>query len=186
MKPRFSFLTGDVNWLHYGAKWVSQKLDNTGFDYWIVLELIDMDESCGSDNKGQPRYHVSLSAVSPEQAGPEGCAQAMRSCGWDTEGEPPPALAMVEMLHSYGIQAHLWQGASNNAHKLIRQAKRKAAELEMLVGFVMDRPVNKIGTTGWEAIRGDLNSALARTIASGSIEGQFLAKMHGIKPEDLK
>jgi len=38
---RFKFLTGDVNWETYGGKWVSPKLNNGDFDYWLVLEFVN-------------------------------------------------------------------------------------------------------------------------------------------------
>jgi len=62
------------------------------------------------------------------------------------------------------------------------QAKHEAQLANMLFGFYMDKAVNRIGTTGWEAIKGDLTAGLARTIASGSTEGNILAKMHGVPP----
>lgn len=176
MKLKFKFLTGDVNWLSYGGKWVSKRLSNGEFDYWLVIELINMDDACGRDNEGQPKYNVSLSCVSPDQAGQENINKACQ--GWDPM--PTNPLCFVEALHSYGIHAHLWQANGSNAHKLLKQARQQASQTEFLFGFAMDRPVNRIGTTGWEALRGDITAGLTRTIASGSTEGQILGKMHGI------
>ena len=31
------FLTGDINWTEYGGKFVTKKLNNGDFDYWLVL-----------------------------------------------------------------------------------------------------------------------------------------------------
>lgn len=182
---RFKFLTGDVNWMEYGGKWISNKQNNGDFDYWLVMEFINMDEACGRDNKGQPRYHVELSAVSPDQAGPENLKKAFECCGWTEEHQQNPII-QVEALSSYGVVAVVWSQAGSNAHKLLKEG-RKAAQFQgsMLFGFSMDAPKNKIGTTGWEALRGDLDSALFRTIAGGSPTGRILAKMHGINPDDV-
>lgn len=177
---RFKFLSGDCNWLQYGAKWISNKLNNGEFDYWLVLELVNMDDACGRGNEGQPRYHVSLSAVSSDQAGPSNVKKAFDSCGWTGDEDFMCDAVRVECLHGYGISALLWQSSGKNAHKLIKEARRQSQVATGLFGFYMDTPKNRIGTTGWEAIKGDLNSALARTIASGSTEGKILAKMHGI------
>jgi hypothetical protein len=174
-------LTGDTNWLAYGSKWVSQKLSNGEFDYWLVLELVNMDEACGRDNEGQPRYHASLSSVSPDQARDK-LPQAFDCCGLTDPEIMAKPLVQVECLHNYGVHAVLVQKTGNNAHQLLRDIKRESAVAEGLFGFYMDTPKNRIGTTGWEAIRGDMDSALARTIASGSTEGRILAKMHGITP----
>ena len=178
---KFTFLTGDVNWLEYGAKWVSPKLNNGDFDYWIVMDFNNMDEACGSDNKGQPKYHIDLSAVSPHEAGEQNIARAYDCCGVVGEArEQADSLCLVECLHSYGTKALLWQSSGNNAHKLLKEARKQAACASGLFGFYMDGAKNRIGTTGWEAIRGDINSGLARTIASGSTEGRILGKIYGV------
>lgn len=179
---RFKFLTGDVNWLSYGGKWVSSKLNNGEFDYWLVMELINMDDACGRDNEGHPTYIVSLSAVAPSEAGDK-LKSAFECCGVDQSDEcASNPLVQVECLHSYGVHTVLWQDNGNNARKLMRQARKEAQLANMLFGFYMDRAVNRIGTTGWEAIKGDLTAGLTRTIASGSTEGNILAKMHGVDP----
>lgn len=177
---KFKFLTGDINWLQYGGKWVSKKLNNGEFDYWLVIELINMDDACGRDNEGRPTYNVSLSAVSPDQAGEENVKRALASCGLENTEDEVTDLMKVEMLHGYGISALIWQCDGNNAKKLLKEARQKAIVGSGLFGFFMDAPKNRIGTTGWECLRGDLTAGLARTIASGTTEGRILAKMHGI------
>ena len=180
---RFKFLSGDVNPAKYGAKWISNKLNNGDFDYWLVMELINMDEACGRDNEGKSRYIVELSAVSPSQCPEVERKRAMESCGY---GTPPGASisdeAWVEMIHSYGVKAVLWSKSGNNYGLLLGGARREALVSSSLFGFYMDRPQNRIGTTGWEMIRGDITAGLHRTIASGSTTGRILAKMHGIVP----
>lgn len=162
---KFRFLTGDVNWLAYGGKWVSRKLNNGDFDYWLVIELVNIDDACGRDNEGQPRYNVSLSAVSPSEAGAN-MARALECCGVDpNDPAATNVLVQVECLHSYGIHVPLWVGNGNNARKLLREARRQACPATGLFGFYMDRAVNRIGTTGWEAIRGDITAGLQRTVA---------------------
>lgn len=174
----FKTLSGDANWKDYGCKLVSPKLNNGEFDYWMVIEFTNMDDACGRDNEGQPPYHVSISAVSPSEAGAKKLASAMDYCGMDSEEVSD--LAKVEALHSYGVHSVLWQSSGSNAEKLMVEARKQAEVCEGLFGFYMDAPKNRIGTTGWEAMRGDLNSALSRTIASGSTGGRILGKMHGI------
>ena len=63
----------------------------------------------------------------------------------------------VEALHSQGVKTVVWSQGGNNFRKLMAACRRFAnTELELVFGFVMDRPVNRIGTTGWEALRGDV------------------------------
>lgn len=170
---KFNVLTED--------KWVSQKLNNGEFDYWLVLELINIDDACGRDNEGQSKYNVSLSCVSPGEAGQKNIDKARQSYyGWEDGTNTLSDLELVEMLHSYGVSARLWQSNGNNARKLLKEAKQQAKQTEFLFGFAMDRAVNRIGTTGWEALRGDITAGLSRTIDSGTTEGQILDKMHNV------
>ena len=39
-------------------------------------------------------------------------------------------------------------------------ARCQARTSDCLLGFALDRPVNRIGTTGWESLRGDLTPPL--------------------------
>lgn len=167
MKPIFRFLTGDCNALAYGAKYVSQKFNNGEFDFWFVLELINMEDVCGQ-KEPKPKYAVELTCVSPSEAG-DNLAKAFESCGIDDDAVKANPIVQVEVLSSYGVSAHLASFSGNNAHKLMREAKHKARECEFLFGFAMDRAVNRIGITGWEAIKGDLTAGLTR-----------IAKMHGV------
>jgi len=32
----------------------------------------------------------------------------------------------------------------------------------MFFGFMMDKPINRIGSTGWDFIKGDINAGLKR------------------------
>jgi len=45
---------------------------------------------------------------------------------------------------------------------LMKEARQQARQCDCLLGFYLDRAVNRIGTTGWESLRGDLTSALDR------------------------
>ena len=69
---------------------------------------------------------------------------------------------LVEALHSYGVYTPVWSKDGNNCARLMREARQEARQCEFLFGFYLDRPVNRIGTTGWESLRGDLTSAIDR------------------------
>jgi hypothetical protein len=183
---KFKFLTGDVNWMEYGGKFVSSKLRGKGFDYWMVIDFTNMDDACGDDNNGRPKYHAELSSVSPQQAGRDNLMKAFESCG-ASEGEVGCGdLIKVEVLHSYGIRGLLWQGDGNNANTLLKTAKAEAALAHSGISSAMNKPVNRIGTTAMEAMSGDILGGLARTIASGTTEGKILGKMYEIPEPDHK
>ena len=153
---KYKFL-GDRNWLDYGGKWVSPKQNNGNFDYWLVIELINMDNACGEDNAGKPKYYVFVSAVSPSEAGRENVEKAFGDGAFN--GNP---LAQVEALHAYGVYASMQDYSGNNARKLLRQAKRDGQAHVGLFGFFMDNAKNGIGSTGWDCIKGDIVAGLKR------------------------
>lgn len=151
---RFTFLTGDTNWMDYGGKWISSKLNNGDWDYWLVLELLNWHDAIGED-ESPAKYHVELSAVAPSALSAGTMAQVIRSCGW--EGMPDNELAKVEICHSYGVKAVLHSADGNNARKLIQEAKAAAKiQGDFLFGFAMDRPQNRIGNDGWDFISGNI------------------------------
>lgn len=120
-----------------GGKYVSQRLNNGDWDYWLIIEWIDMDDACGRDNEGHPRYHVDIGVVAPDAVDAEEKARALRSCGWEGMDQNP--LALVECFHSYGHKAVVWQGSGNNLGKLMRAARKESQQVEFLFGFYMDR-----------------------------------------------
>ena len=105
-------------------------------NYMTEKQLVNMDEACGRDNEGRPRYNVSLSAVSPAQAGQKNLESAFCCCGIEGGACENPEV-QVEALHSYGVHAHLWQSDGNNAHKLLKEARGQAQCAEGLFGFYM-------------------------------------------------
>ena len=156
---RFKFLTGDVNWQEYGGKFISKKLNNGEFDYYLIIEVVNWNEQ---ERYPEYTYNVSLSAVSPIEA-IESLQSAAESYGWTIEElESYGELAVVECLSSYGAQAHLWDDNGNNLKILMREAHRQAELAESLFGFYMDRYQNRIGSTGWDFIKGDILGGLNR------------------------
>lgn len=154
----FQFLTGDVNWQEYGGKWVSPRLNNGDWDYWLVIEFINFLDATGEMIDGLP-FVIEIAAVSPDAAGYDNVIQALESYGWSDQVEEKDdldPLLIVESLHGYGIAAHLWSAQGDDADIMLDMAKDQAPLIEMLFGFHMDRPENRIGSTGWDFISGDI------------------------------
>lgn len=161
---RFHFLTGDSNWQQYGGKWISNPQSNGEFTYYFVIELINWEDAVGA-REAPAKYNVTLSVVSPTEAGRDNLKSAAECCGISLED--PPVITdeiKVELLHAYGAGVvPVWQENNNNYRRLLQTAKKVAREKEFFFGFAMDRPVNRIGTTGWDALRGDLMAGLNHT-----------------------
>lgn len=154
--------TGDVDALSYGGKWIRE----TSSGVFQIIRLDNMDEACGRDNEGQSRYHVDLSVVDLNAIPAKTIEDARESCG--ATGEVP-SMWVAEACHSYGASALMWQDGSDNAHKLLRAARSEAHALARDAAALaerMDRPVNKIGSTAAEMMRGDIDSAINRGLAA--------------------
>lgn len=156
MSERLRFLSGDVNYLSFGGKWISKKHNNGDFDYWFVVELVNMHDATGEDD--QPTYRLSIAVAAPSEVPEEERTSAHQSCGSDEYGglDEYPIKQQVEILHSYGMSAHLWYKSGNNFKTLWKEAHHELILIEMLFGFYMDKTVNMFGTTGWDLIKGDI------------------------------
>jgi hypothetical protein len=164
---RFSFLTGDMNFTRYGGKWISTRRNSGEFDYFFVVELLNWRETVGEREAPPETYNVSLSVVSPHEA-KDKLGAAMECCGITEEMLATATekgyrdMALVEALHAYGVHTPVWSKDGNNWRALMKEARQQTRQCDCLLGFYLDRAVNRIGTTGWESLRGDLTSALDR------------------------
>jgi len=161
---KFRFLTGDVNWQEYGGKFVSKRLNNGEFAYWLVIEVVNLRDACDDDNNDE--YAVSLLSVSPTEAGQTNVDAALSCCGFNdeelTQADSGNELIKVEALAGYGIFATLWSETGNNLNQLMRDARAQANASQLLYGFMMDSPQNRIGSSGWDCQRGDITAGLRR------------------------
>ena len=186
-KFRFRFLTGDVNFTDYGGKWWR----SVGDRRFHVLELSNMDDLCGKDNAGQPPYLLELTEVDLDTADLEG---ALRSCGFVqrdgaivneydgaivAEGKDVDAV-LVEAVHGYGQKAPLHSVASRNWRRAFAEARRESYLLTKdaeRYERVMERPVNRIGSTAREYQAGDIDSAILRGLDEGRPEAELMARI---------
>jgi hypothetical protein len=154
-RVKFKFLTGDVNWKDYGGKFISNKLNNGDWDYYMILNVINMHDATGEEN--QDKYIVELQAVSPAAAGEDNIKQVLSQFDKDDlERYLQIPDFVVGELATYGILAPLKTFSGNNITKLLQDAKRESQLAEMLFGFYMDGVKNRIGSTGWDCISGDI------------------------------
>jgi len=174
---RFKFLTGDVNWLDYGGKWISQKFNNGEFDYWLVRSIENWAEH-DSEMAARCKYLVEIKLVAPEQFRDK--KAAMDCSGIEEKWDDLIDEVKVEIIESYSGGVTIFSESGNNYKDLFKRAQKEAEVSSMLFGFKMDAPVNKIGSTGWDALKGDISAGLRRYSESDSPEKQIMRKLHGM------
>lgn len=155
----FKFLTGDYNWEVYGGKFVTRELSNGEFSYYIVMEVINWHDATGEENL--PTYYVGLSVVAPTEVPEKEIESAKDSFGlmeepdWDKH-----PLLLVECLSDYGISAHVGGFRGNNLRDTMRLARMEAFKIWSMFGYYMDALQNRIGSTGWDLLKGDILAGL--------------------------
>jgi hypothetical protein len=160
MNMKWNILSGDVNWETYGGKLVSPPQSNGEFTYWLVLDVLEWEQTVGEREAAEidGTHHVSLCVVAPSELGEDKMRSALRNCGWDGGDGPEidDPLMLVDILHSYGTYATVWQ-ADGGLRDLLREGKQQAEITSgIMFGFQMDQPQNRIGADGWDFIRGEV------------------------------
>lgn len=155
MKTRF--LCGDVDWQTHGGKFITKKLNNGDWDYWLVLDFMNLDKldlAMGND-----KYRVDILAVSLQAAGQNKIDTALEFWGAENLDAIRPEYrndVAIEALLDYGVYAPLQTFAGNNCQKVLKEARAQLECISKLFGFYMDKPKNIVGNTGWDFIKGDL------------------------------
>ena len=125
---KWVFLTGDVNWKQFGAKWF--KIDNYNDDYCYVIEIINFEDATGEKIKidgVEYRYAGMLYTVLLDN-------QSAIKSALETYGETISDIVglsrvkrvqhIAEVLSSYGYPVDQeYIGYSNNADTLLAELK---------------------------------------------------------------
>ncbi len=137
--------------------WVATE-DMTDSD-WPVRFVIKMiyTEYYDREWAKQGRYHFEIHATAWTAVAPvelDNCLASMGLVRDNLKDSSPESLAIV--LVEAGLSPILWQQTGNNRQKLFKAAKDEMQKICMLFGFYMDKQVNGMGNTGWDAIRGGI------------------------------
>jgi hypothetical protein len=126
---RFTFLTGDRNYLGYGGKWISNRINHGDFDFWLVAELINWEDAVGEREAKEvgAKYNLSLSVVAPSQPSRKEIMSACNCMGFDiADWDTASYRVQVEVLHGYGVYAQIWNENGNSFRKLWKQMRHEA------------------------------------------------------------
>ena|SRR3990167_1857363 len=156
---RFKFLTGDMNWQTYGGKFISKKLNNSEFDYWLVMDVVNLKDAMGDES--EYTYNVSIAAIAPSQLPHKELDSALSCCGIEEDKENLSLEVIIKAISTYMGGAIIFNESGNNLNALMKQARYEASLMGgMLFGFAMDKYQNRIGSTGWDILRGDILGGL--------------------------
>ena len=174
----------DGSWEDYGGNWARKSPDGS---YYVVV-FTNMIDACGERDLGDgDKFLAEVRRVVLSDIDSETLRQARKCVGLDLEtvDEPHRELAQVEACSSYGAYAPIESFSANGWASRVRSQAFRCAEQMMkdaaAVEVAMAKPVNKIGSTAHEYMRGDINAALDR----GPFDPtkNLMRKMHGLPPE---
>ena len=126
--------------------------------YAVVFTAMDMREATG-DEYEHP-IHLSMELIPYEPVNSRLMEEAIRSVGMSPISPRDP-FATVEILKDYmgGVPVPIemfpdartmfdnWYDTTKYINK---RANGYASAISSMVGFILDRPVNRMGTTGWD------------------------------------
>jgi len=167
------------------AKWITH-LDDTdllesrkvGPRAYQFINVVDMVDACGRDATDEfvaELHYVDLDAIDADTI-----RKALECCGQQDEPDLSD-LAIAECCHSYGAKAPLdsWSG---NGRTVVRRQARSEAHSLLTSGMkaALQRPVNQLGSTAAEFMRGDIFSAMQRGAEAGDPSARLMAKVYGV------
>lgn len=178
----WKFLTGDVNWEDYGGKFY-RRVETRFF----IITVMNWFDAVGED-EATDEFNVSVDMCDLSELNDANKKDLLQSCGWDGADEDDP-LVWAEMMHSSGMRAPLWDANGDDIDSLMSEAKMEGdALIEDSDEFEerMNQPVNAIGSTAREYMKGDLDSAMVRGLKEGKPNAQIMAKMYGVPDKEIK
>lgn len=151
---QWEFLTGDVNWEDHGGCWISQRLSNGEFWYWLVRSLdILSEEWDDAIDDYRKTYYCKLAVVAPSQFKEKD--SAMRSPGIEKAWDELDEHWQVEAVFSYSGGATIHQCQGEDYQDLFDEIQVEARQSSVLFGFQMDTAQNALGSSGWDFLKGD-------------------------------
>ena len=152
-----------------------------------VIEVTDMDDACGRDNEGNPKYVVELTVVDIDAITDKRYQEAKRSYGVDDMDDSDPRTR-AEVLHGARAKGMLHSVSTDNRGEGFAECRKESYRLSREPGAMeeaLNTRVNKIGSTALEYMQGDTMSAIARGVTTGDPSARLMAKLHGVPESAL-
>lgn len=171
--------------------YLSKETYNHGdFNFRYAIKAFDMAEYVGEKEVGtESPLYIELYVISPEQVGEKETKMALASWGLDDdlpEDTEEREVMLCELLLGYGTAAGIYSLVGGHArifndgwweepegvdlgeelYEGVKLMKQHAMFVDSMFGFFMDRPLNAIGATGWDWVKGDIARPI-REMADG-------------------
>ena len=125
----------------------------------VKVDYLDYHTDTPKEDFGG-QYLVTVQAVGKGWLGKEEIDACKQCMGCEDEFDGYDEIGQLLLLAEYGLAATIWQKVGNNRQALLKQARTKIKEAQVLFGFFMDRSANQLGATGWDFLRGDPTAPL--------------------------
>ena len=177
---KFKFLNGDVDWITYGGKFVSERLDSGLFHYWLVLDFLNLEEAGAQDDEDDFTYHAAIQAVAPDLLGFDKIDELLSGLGreWLQEWyyrqtESNRMLLLIEEASTYGYYAPCGYFEGDDWRRTIVDAKKKAAHVATYPWSYWGEVANRLGSTAYDFMTGDPIAALQGESLLYSLEESY-------------
>ena len=172
-KFKFEFLSGDMDWITWGGKWISPELiAGEIFSYYIVLDFMNMEELGLWDEDPdysdvEHQYECWITIVSLDIMSKETLENLLydldRDWLLDWLGNRPPAECahlLVDEALSHGYCAQVHGESSNDYRKAITEAKKRAYHVAQYPWTYIGGVTNGFGSNGFDFLRGEPLAAI--------------------------
>lgn len=156
-------------------------------DRYHFIQVMDMDEACGSDNKGHPKYVGELCEIDLDLITHKHKQEACSSCDEHREPVELEAKVLADLCFQYGTKAPLFSVSTNVKRDAYRLCAKESTRLDdpSTHQEVMMGVCNGIGNNRLEYMQGDTLSAVARGVSRSNAAAIIFAKMYGAKQEEI-
>ena len=126
---------------------VSQRFNHSdGFDYYLVLAITDVEEASGeSEMLANGKWLVALDLVPTFASFDREHQKSILSSSGITRKE-----VSSEDIQMYGCSLTINWKQGDDLDLILEELKKEAQIVPTMVGFYLDKRVNRIGETGWD------------------------------------
>lgn len=136
---------------------ITPKQNNSDFDWWGILQTKYVGDYEDLSKSGS--WLVTAYIVAPSQLDADSRKSACSCSGQEDWPEDPTQQIDLQLSSGHGL-VPIFDKQGNNRRTLEKAAHQQLSLSTFLTGFYLDRPVNRIGTTGWELLTGDVLAGL--------------------------